>query len=165
MNLAWEQDNKQHFCTISTSVPASRFLSWVHVSTSLVDGLWIVRRHELFSLQIAFNQCLMMAMKRKFKKKEIATAVETCCDRPDHMKCRPCNVFWEESDGFGSFGLQKPLNTKSSMDLCGNLGDNTETKPLSNAPLSICFCFLPKLLALSTFLDPLRWQAITGELS
>lgn len=98
----------------------------------------------------------MMAMKRKFKKKKIVTAVETCCDRPAHMKCMPCSVFWEESEGFGSFGLQKPLDTKSLMDLCGNLGDNTETKPLSNVPLSICFCFLPKLLAFCSFLDSLR---------
>ena len=61
----------------------------------------------------------MKAMKRKFKK-EIATAVETCFYRPDHMKFISCNVLWEESEGFGSFGLQKPLNTESLMDFCGN---------------------------------------------
>lgn len=58
-------------------------------------------------------------MKRKFKK-EIAAAVETCFDRPDHMKFISCNVLWEESEGFGSFELQKPLNTKSLMDFYGN---------------------------------------------
>lgn len=84
-------------------------------------------------------------MKRKLKK-EIVPAVGTFCDGPDHIKFIPCNVLWEESEGFGSFGLQQPLNAKSLMDLCGNLEGNTESKPISSVPLQVCFCFPPRYL-------------------
>lgn len=65
---------------------------------------------------------------RKKTREEIGTRnVVYCWAGPDHVAFMPWTVLWDESRGFGSFELGKPLSAQSSVSCCGSLKDNAES--------------------------------------